>query len=117
MRNVLVEYDDFVQDLVPVGDVWTVTGTDEETGDRVTFTSPADAVSDVVEYVMDTGEAWRASVEESQVTRVETLEDRAREQERRHEVAPYAEPKYLPADEPGFETEAWTAGGPEEEDA
>lgn len=36
------------------------------------------------------------------------------EQERRHAADPLHEPFYLPADYPGLETEAWTAGGPEE---
>lgn len=40
----------------------------------------------------------------------------ADEQEKRHAADP-SQPRYLPADEPGFETEAYTAGGPEEEDA
>jgi hypothetical protein len=43
--------------------------------------------------------------------------ERAAEQERRHDADPQHEPLYLPADEPGFETEAYTAGGPEEQDA
>ena len=45
------------------------------------------------------------------------FEERAAEQRRKHELDSYNEPTYLPADELGFETEAWTAGGPEEEDA
>jgi hypothetical protein len=44
------------------------------------------------------------------------FEQRAEEQRRKHEADPEHEPEFLPADEPGFETEAWTAGGPEEED-
>lgn len=40
----------------------------------------------------------------------------ADEQEKRHAADP-SQPKYLPADAPGYETKAWTAGGPEEDDA
>ena len=42
------------------------------------------------------------------------FEERAAEQLRRHQADPLHEPMYLPADEDGLETEAYTAGGPEE---
>jgi hypothetical protein len=45
------------------------------------------------------------------------LAERAAEQLRRHLADPFRCPKYLPADEDGLETEAWTAGGAEEPDA
>jgi hypothetical protein len=46
--------------------------------------------------------------------RLAALEEAQAAQERRHQLDPYNEPLYLPADFPGLETEAWTAGGPEE---
>jgi hypothetical protein len=42
------------------------------------------------------------------------LAERAAEQLQRHLADPFHCPKYLPADEPGLETEAYTAAGPEE---
>jgi hypothetical protein len=45
------------------------------------------------------------------------LAEAAELQRQRHEADPLHEPLYLPADYPGLETEAWTAGGPEEEGA
>lgn len=39
----------------------------------------------------------------------------AEEQRKRHEADPEHEPEFLPADAPGFETEAYTAGWQDED--
>lgn len=43
------------------------------------------------------------------------LAERAAEQEQLHEADPFGTPKYLPADDEEFPSEAWTAGWQQED--
>ena len=56
-------------------------------------------------------------ITDEELATLRALDEAQAAQERLHLADPQHVPFYLPADAPGFETQAWTAGGPEEPDA